>query len=191
MHGFVFIISVSPGKGSVSSCLQLRLAKHQREERHYLGQWLCKERNHSEKENKSKTGLLVPWRVGKRRVGLLVIPMLSFTSYELTSHSLLDPLNLDQNILAIGQWRGFSDCNKYWYTFMCVCVCVYMCAGMRVSVFIFPPFFYLHNLLVSLHKTAVTFLLFVWGLVLCLKVPETWRQAKLGLNPSFYHFLYR
>ena len=36
-------------------------------------------------------GLLVPWRVGERKVGLWVIPTLSFTSYELTCHSLSDP----------------------------------------------------------------------------------------------------
>ena len=36
-------------------------------------------------------GLLVPWRVGKRKAGLWVIPTLSFTSYELTCHSPPDP----------------------------------------------------------------------------------------------------
>lgn len=105
-HGFVFIIFVSRGKGSILLCLQLHLAKHRGEERHNLGQWFCKERNLSEERKQNKTGLLVPWRVGKRRVGLLVIPVLSFTSYEPTSHSLPDPLDLAQNILARGQWGG-------------------------------------------------------------------------------------
>lgn len=42
------------------------------------------------KKEKVYIGLLVPWRVAKRKVGLWVIS-LSFTSYELTCHSLPDP----------------------------------------------------------------------------------------------------
>lgn len=94
------------------------------------------------KKKQNKTGLLFPWRVGKRRVGLLVTPMLSFTSYELTSHSLLEPLNLAQNILARGQWRGPLRLESA-QVHARVCVCVYACARVCGSVFVFPPSFFL------------------------------------------------
>ena len=58
-----------------------------------------------EKKEKNNIGLFVPWRVGNRRGGLSIIPMLSFASYALTCRSLLDPRNSFQNILARGQWE--------------------------------------------------------------------------------------
>lgn len=114
------------------------------------------------KKKQNKTALLFPWRVGKRRVGLLVIPMPSFTSYELTSHSLLDPLNLAQNTLARGQWRGLLRLES---VLVHTCVCVCMCVGVCICAcfFFFPLLFSIYIFsLHSLHMTAVTCSICLW-----------------------------